>query len=150
MRKVIAHNRKASHEYFLIDRYEAGLVLQGTEIKSIRKGSVQLKDAYISFVNQEAFIKEMHIPPYDYGNRFNHDETRIRKLLLHRDEIKKLQEKVKVKGFTVVPVSLYLENGRAKLEIALAKGKNLHDKRESEKERDACREIQKALKNQFS
>lgn len=150
MRKVIAHNRKASHEYFLIDRYEAGLVLQGTEIKSIRKGSVQLKDAYISFVNQEAFIKEMHIPPYDYGNRFNHDETRIRKLLLHRDEIKKLQEKVKVKGFTVVPVSLYLENGRAKLEIALAKGKNLHDKRESEKERDARREIQKALKNQFS
>ena len=109
-----------------------------------------MKDAYISFINQEAFIKEMHIPPYDYGNRFNHDETRIRKLLLHRDEIKKLQEKVKLKGFTVVPVSLYLDKGKAKLEIALAKGKNLHDKRESEKARDAHREIQKALKNQFS
>lgn len=149
MRKIIAVNRKASHEYFLTDRYEAGLVLQGTEIKSIRKGSVQLKDAYISFINQEAFIKEMHIPPYDFGNRFNHDETRIRKLLLHRDEIKKLQEKVQIKGFTIVPVSLYLEKGKAKLEIALAKGKNLHDKRESEKARDANREIQKALKNQF-
>ena len=150
MRKMITVNRKANHEYFLTDRYEAGLVLQGTEIKSIRLGSVQLKDAYISFINQEAFIKEMHIPPYDYGNRFNHDETRIRKLLLHRDEIKKLQEKVKLKGFTVVPVSLYLDKGKAKLEIALAKGKNLHDKRESEKARDAHREIQKALKNQFS
>ena len=136
MRKIIAVNRKASHEYFLTDRYEAGLVLQGTEIKSIRKGSVQLKDAYISFINQEAFIKEMHIPPYDFGNRFNHDETRI-------------QEKVQIKGFTIVPVSLYLEKGKAKLEIALAKGKNLHDKRESEKARDANREIQKALKNQF-
>ncbi len=149
MRKIIAVNRKASHEYFLTDRYEAGLALQGTEIKSIRKGSVQLKDAYISFINQEAFIKEMHIPPYDFGNRFNHDETRIRKLLLHKDEIKKLQEKVQIKGFTIVPVSLYLEKGKAKLEIALAKGKNLHDKRESEKVRDANREIQKALKNQF-
>lgn len=149
MRKVIAMNRKASHEFFLLDRYEAGLVLQGTEIKAIRKGSVQLKDAYISFVNNEAFIKEMHIPPYEFGNRYNHDETRIRKLLLHRDEIKKLQEKVKLKGFTIVPVSLYLEKGMAKMEIALAKGKNLHDKRETEKERDAKREIQKALKNQF-
>lgn len=149
MRKMIAVNRKANHEYFLTDRYETGLVLQGTEIKSIRKGSVQLKDAYISFINQEAFIKEMHIPPYDFGNRFNHDETRIRKLLLHKEEIKKLQEKVQIKGYTIVPVSLYLEKGRAKLEIALAKGKNLHDKRESEKARDAKREIQKAMKNQF-
>lgn len=149
MGKMIAMNRKASHEYFLLDRFEAGLVLQGTEIKSIRKGSVQLKDAYISFTDHEAFIKEMHIPPYEFGNRFNHDETRIRKLLLHKDEIKKLQEKVRLKGFTVVPVSLYLEKGMAKMEIALAKGKNLHDKRESEKERDAKREIQKALKNQF-
>ncbi len=149
MRKMIAVNRKASHEYFLMDRFEAGLVLQGTEIKSIRKGSVQLKDAYISFVGNEAFIKEMHIPPYDFGNRFNHDETRIRKLLLHREEIKKLQDKVKLKGFTIVPVSLYLEKGMAKMEIALAKGKNLHDKRESEKARDAKREIEKAMKNRI-
>lgn len=149
MRKMITMNRKASHEYFLLDRFEAGLVLQGTEIKSIRKGSVQLKDAYISFVGNEAFIKEMHIPPYDFGNRFNHDETRIRKLLLHKEEIKKLQDKVKLKGFTIVPVSLYLEKGMAKMEIALAKGKNLHDKRESEKARDAKREIEKALKKQI-
>lgn len=149
MRKVISFNRKASHEYFLEDRFEAGLVLQGTEIKAIRKGSVQLKDAFISFINHEAFIKEMHIPPYDFGNRFNHDETRTRKLLLHRDEITKMETKVKLKGYTVVPVSLYLEKGMAKLEIALAKGKNLHDKRNTERERDAKREIEKAMKNQF-
>ncbi len=145
-RKVIAYNRKAAHDYFLEDRYEAGLVLTGTEIKSIRKGKVQLKDSYIGFVNQEAFIKEMHIAPYDFGNRFNHDETRIRKLLLHREEIRKLQQKVKLKGYTIVPTSLYLEKGLAKLEIALAKGKELHDKRQSEKERDAKREIAKAMK----
>lgn len=149
MRKVISFNRKASHDYFLEDRFEAGLMLLGTEIKSIRKGSVQLKDAFISFINDEAIIKEMHIPPYDFGNRFNHDETRPRKLLLHREEITKLQTKVKLKGYTVVPVSLYLEKGMAKMEIALAKGKNLHDKRNTEKERDAQREIQKAMKNQF-
>jgi SsrA-binding protein len=149
MPKMIAVNRKAHHEYFLLDRYEAGIVLSGTEIKSVREGRVQLKDAYISFMNHEAFIKEMHISPYTFGNRFNHDETRIRKLLLHKEEIKKLSEKVKIKGFTVVPVSIYLEKGLAKMEIALAKGKNLHDKRETEKERDAKREIQKALKHSF-
>ncbi|MCI9291689.1 MAG: SsrA-binding protein SmpB [Erysipelotrichaceae bacterium] len=149
MPKMIAVNRKAHHEYFLLDRYEAGIVLSGTEIKSVREGRVQLKDAYISFMNHEAFIKEMHISPYTFGNRFNHDETRIRKLLLHKEEIKKLSEKVNIKGFTVVPVSIYLEKGLAKMEIALAKGKNLHDKRETEKERDAKREIQKALKHSF-
>lgn len=148
-KKVIVYNRKASHEYFLEDRYEAGLVLKGTEIKSIRKGHVQLKDAYISFVNQEAFVKEMHIPEYTFGNRFNHDETRIRKLLLHKQEILKLQQKVKLKGYTIVPISLYLEKGKAKLEIALAKGKALHDKRQSEKEKDAKREIEKAMKYQY-
>lgn len=146
---MISFNRKASHEFFLEDRFEAGLVLHGTEIKSIRKGSVQLKDSYISFIDNEAYIKEMHIPPYEFGNQFNHDETRVRKLLLHRDEIDKLQIKVKLKGYTVVPISLYLEKGMAKMEIALAKGKNLHDKRNTEKERDADREIQKAMKNQF-
>lgn len=147
MRKVITFNRKASHDYFLEDRFNVGLVLMGTEIKSIRRGSVQLKDAYISFINDEAFIKEMHIPQYEFGNRFNHDETRVRKLLLHKEEIKKLLQKVKLKGYTIVPVSLYLEKGLAKLEIALAKGKDTHDKRQSEKEKDAKREIQKAMKN---
>lgn len=145
-RKIVAYNRKASHDYFLEDRYEAGLELQGTEIKSLRNGKVQLKDAYISFVNQEAFVKEMHISPYTYGNRFNHEETRIRKLLLHRSEITRLQQKVQLKGYTVVPVSIYLTHGMAKMEIALARGKKLHDKLESEKARDAKREIEKAMK----
>ena len=135
-RKIVAYNRKASHDYFLEDRFEAGLELQGTEIKSVRNGKVQLKDAYISFVNNEAFVKEMHISPYTYGNRFNHEETRIRKL----------QQKVQLKGYTVVPLSVYLHHGLAKMEIALAKGKKLHDKRNSEKERDAKREIEKAVK----
>ena len=148
-RKVIVFNRKASHEYFLEDRFEAGLVLQGTEIKAIRKGHAQIKDAYISFTNNEAFIKEMHIPEYEFGNRFNHDETRIRKLLLHKSEIIKLQQKVKLKGYTVIPISLYLEKGKAKMEIVLAKGKDLHDKRHGQKDKDAKREIEKALKNQY-
>lgn len=147
--KVISLNRKASHDYFFEDRYEAGLVLSGTEIKSIRQGKVNLKDSYVSFVNNEAFIKEMHISAYDHGNRFNHDETRIRKLLLHKTEIRKLHEKVKVKGYSLVPVKLYLKDGRAKLEIALARGKALYDKRESEKQRDVKREIEKAMKNNY-
>ena len=146
-KKSVAENRKAYHEYFIEDRFEAGIVLRGTEIKSVRKGHVQLKDSYVSFVNGEAFIKEMHISPYEYGNIFNHDETRERKLLLHRDEIRKLSDKVKLKGYTVVPLSMYLHNGYAKMEIALAKGKDLHDKRNSEKEETAKREIEKAMKN---
>lgn len=146
-KKSVAENRKAYHEYFIEDRFEAGIVLRGTEIKSVRKGHVQLKDSYVSFVNGEAFIKEMHISPYEYGNIFNHDETMERKLLLHRDEIRKLSDKVKLKGYTVVPLSMYLHNGYAKMEIALAKGKDLHDKRNSEKEKTAKREIEKAMKN---
>lgn len=148
-RKIISLNRKASHEYFLEDRFEAGIELQGTEIKSLRQGHVQLKDAYISFMGNEAFIKEMHIPAYEFGNRFNHDETRIRKLLLHKSEILKLQQKVKTKGYTIIPTSIYLEKGLAKMEIALAKGKDLHDKRNAQKEKDAKREIEKAMKNNY-
>ena len=147
--KTIALNRKANHEYILLERFEAGIVLKGTEIKSVRKGHVQLKDSYVSFVNGEAFIKEMHISPYEYGNIFNHDETRIRKLLLHRPEISILSDKVKLKGYTVVPTAMYFSKGMAKLEIALAKGKDLHDKRNSEKEKDAQRQIQKAMKNYY-
>ena len=147
--RKIAENRKAYHEYFIEDRFEAGIVLVGTEIKSARKGKVQLKDSYISFVNGEAFIKGMHISPYEFGNIFNHDETRIRKLLLHKAEIRKLSEKVKLKGYTVVPTSMYFSKGRAKMEIALAKGKDLHDKRNTEKEKQAQREIQKAMKNYY-
>ena len=147
--KTIADNRKARHDYELYDHYEAGLELKGTEIKSIRRGKVQLKDSYISFYNNEAYIKGMHISPYEFGNIFNHDETRDRKLLLHKKEIRKLYQDTRIKGYTVVPVRLYLSKGLAKLEIALAKGKNLHDKRESQKAKDAKREIEKALKNQY-
>ena len=148
-RKIIVENRKARHEYELYDRFEAGLELKGTEIKSIRLGKVQLKDSYISIRDGQALIKGMHIALYEFGNRFNHDETRDRRLLLHKNEILKLDQYTRIKGYTVVPVSLYLSKGLAKLEIALAKGKNLHDKREASKARDAQREIQKALKNQY-
>ncbi len=145
--KQIAFNRKALHEYEILEKFEAGMVLMGTEIKSIRKGSIQFKDAFVSFINHEAWIKEMYIAPYEEGNRFNHDETRERKLLLHDYEISKLEKKVKLKGYTVIPLTLYLKDGRAKLEIALAQGKNIHDKRETDKARDAEREIAKAMKN---
>lgn len=147
--KLVAENRKVRHEYLLFDRFEAGLELKGTEIKSIRKGKVQLKDSYISIYKNEAYIKGMHISTYEFGNRFNHDETRDRKLLLHKNEIRKLDQSSRIKGYTIVPVRLYLSRGLAKLEIALAKGKNVHDKRESEKERDAKREISRALKNRY-
>ena len=144
--KIVSVNRKASHDYFLVERFEAGIVLTGTEIKSIRKGKVQFKDAYITFIKNEDYIKEMHIAPYDHGNIFNHDETRERKLLLHKLEIRKLQQKVKLKGFTIVPCKMYLKNGRAKLEIALAKGKDLYDKRQDDKIKTAKREMERALK----
>lgn len=144
--KVIAVNRKAFHDYFIIEKFEAGMVLMGTEIKSIRKGTVQFKDAYIHFVQGEAFVRDMYIAQYVQGNQFNHEETRERKLLLHKEETRKLQRKSILKGYTVIPLSLNLVDGRAKLEIALAQGKELHDKRQSEKERDAKREIAKVLK----
>lgn len=141
--KTVAVNRQARHEYELFDTFEAGLELKGTEIKSIRKGKVQMKDSWISIKDNEAFIKGMHISPYEFGNRFNHDETRDRKLLLHKKEILKLDQATRIKGYTIVPVRMYLAHGLCKLEIALAKGKNLHDKRESAKARDAKREIEK-------
>ena len=147
--KIVSVNRKAFHDYFIIEKVEAGLVLTGTEIKSIRKGTVQFKDAYIHFVNGEAFIRDMYIAHYTQGNIFNHEETRERKLLLHKHEIVRLQRKVVLKGFTIIPLQLLLVDGRAKLEIALAQGKELHDKRQSEKERDAKREIQKVMKSRL-
>ena len=146
MEKVIAVNRKARHEYFLEEFYEAGIALTGTEIKSVRKGHVQFKDAYIDFVGNEAFIRDMHIAQYDHGNIFNHDETRLRKLLLHKHEIIKLKRAVQVKGYTVVPTRMYFVKGLAKMEIALARGNDLYDKRQTLKQRDAQREIEKAVK----
>jgi len=144
--KTITENRKARHEYFVIESMETGIELVGTEVKSLRQGSVNLKDSWCSIDKGELFIKGMHISPYKYGNIFNVDEERDRKLLLHKYEIQKLHMKVKTKGYTLVPVRMYLKNGRAKLEIALAKGKNLVDKRETQKLRDAKREMEKALK----
>ena len=147
MKKTIILNRKAKHDFFIIDRFEAGIVLYGTEIKAIRKGSAQLKEAFIEVRDGEAYIIDMYIGHYEQGNQFNHEEKRPRKLLLHKQQIKNLSQKVKLKGFTIIPLELYLDKGRAKLEIALAKGKALYDKRESQKAKDAQREIEKTIKN---
>ena len=144
--KIVAVNKKAYHEYFIEDEYEAGISLLGTEIKSIRRGKVQLKESYVSFSHGEAFIKGMNIAQYDFGNRFNHDETRDRKLLLHKSEIRKLENKVKLQGYTVIPLKIYLKDGRAKLQIALAKGKTLYDKRESDKVRSIEQELRRATR----
>ena len=143
------NNRKAKYDFDIEDTIECGIVLTGTEVKSIRDGRANLKDSYAIIRNNEVFLVNTHISHYEQGNIFNHDETRDRKLLLHRKEIRKLYQDTRIKGYTVVPVRLYLSKGLAKLEIALAKGKNLHDKRESQKAKDAKREIEKALKNQY-
>ena len=140
-------NRKARYDYEIYDTYEAGIVLTGTEIKSVRNGSCNLKDSYVIIKNREAFILNMHISPYEKGNIFNSDETRTRKLLLNKNEILKISQKVEIKGFTIVPIKLYFKNGKAKLEIGIAKGKHTFDKKESIKERDIKRETEKALKN---
>lgn len=144
--KVIVNNKKASFNYFLSDFLEAGLVLKGTEIKSIKEGKVSISDAYVVFKNGEAFILNMNISEYDKGNIFNHDPLRTRKLLLNKHEILKYEQKTIKDGYTVVPTRLYLKKGRAKLEIALAKGKKNFDKREAIKERDDKRDMAKALK----
>ncbi len=145
--KIITHNRKASFNYFLSDFIEAGVVLTGTEIKSIRNNGLSLNDCYIVIRNQEAYIIGMHIAPYKEGNIFNQDPLRTRKLLLHKKEIRKLEIKVKEKSFTLVPTKVYFKNGRVKIEIALGKGKKNFDKRESEKEKDQKRTIDKAMKS---
>lgn len=144
--KIIAKNRQAHHLYFIEDKYEAGIELVGTEVKSLRKGAVNLKDSWISIEKGEAFIKGMHISPYEQGNIFNRDPLRERKLLLHKQEIRKLLSKVMQQGYSIVPLSVYFRGSKIKLEIALVKGKNLHDKRESAAERDAKRDIARALR----
>ncbi len=143
---VIATNRKANHDYFISARYECGIVLTGTEIKSIRQGKVNIKESYVQIKNNEIFIIGMHIAHYKEGNQFNHDETRTRKLLMHRHEINKLDKEVSQKGFTLVPLRVYINAGKAKVEIGLGKGKKLYDKRQTEKERDIQRDIQKEYK----
>ena len=144
--KVIALNKKASYDYFLFDTYEAGLVLEGSEIKSIREGKVNLKDSYVHIKNGEAFIINMHIANYEKSSFFLPSTTRTRKLLLNKIEINKISIKINEKGFTIVPTRIYLKNGLAKLEIALAKGKHNYDKREVEKNKDINRNINKMLK----
>ena len=147
--KIVAQNKKAYHDYFILDTYEAGIELQGTEIKSIRKGSVNLKDSFIRIRNDEAFIDNMHIAPYEQGNRFNHEPLRQRKLLLHKKEIKKLQKELKENCLTIVPTKLYFNTSKLKVEIALARGKKLYDKRQDLKEKDSKRDIEKALKHAY-
>ena len=144
--KVIALNKKASYDYFLFDKYEAGLVLEGSEIKSIRDGKVNLKDTYIQVKNGEAFVINMHIANYEKSGFFLPSTTRTRKLLLNKIEINKIAIKINEKGFTIVPTRIYLKNGLAKLEISLAKGKHNYDKREVEKNKDINRNINKMLK----
>ncbi len=142
--KVVATNRKARFEYFLLETFEAGLALQGSEIKSVRAGQVSLSEAYIRVENgREAWLVDAHIAPYVQASRFNHDPKRPRRLLLHRREIRTLWQAVRQKGMTIVPTRLYLKDGLAKLEIALARGKKLHDKREAIAQRDAEREIRR-------
>lgn len=145
--KPLAQNRKASHDYFIEETYEAGIVLQGTEIKSIRAGRVSLKDAHVRIVNGEAQIINMHIATYEQGNRFNHDPTRTRKLLLHRHEIDKLFGLVQQKGYAIVPLKLYIKNGYAKVLIGLGKGKKQYDKREDLKQKQMKRDIDRAMKD---
>ncbi len=148
-RKVIATNRKASHNYFLDDRFEAGLVLTGTEIKSIRAGRVNLQAAYVQPRGDELWLIEAHIAPYEHGGRQNHDPKRPRKLLLHRRQINRLINKVTTRGYTIIPTLLYLKGGRAKLEIALARGKRKYDKREAIAKRDSKRQADRAVRERL-
>ncbi len=144
--KVVATNRKAKFEYFLFEHFEAGLALQGSEIKSIRAGQVSLTEAYVNVDGQNAWLVEAHIAPYEQANRFNHDPKRPRRLLLHKKEVRELWNAVRQKGVTIIPTRVYLKEGRAKLEIAIARGKKLHDKREAIARRDAERESEREMR----
>ena len=144
--KLIASNKKALHDYFVVQKFEAGLMLTGTEVKSLRDGKAQLKDAYVIFKDDEAFLFGAHISPYTHGNLQNHDPERTRKLLLHRREIDKLRVQTTEKGLSVVPLRLYFKGSRVKAEIAVVRGKKQYDKRETEKKREADRETAAAIK----
>lgn len=145
--KVVATNRKAKHEFFLLENFEAGLILKGSEIKSIRAGQISIKEAYVRVSEREAWLVNSHIASYLPANRLNHPSRRERKLLLHRREIQKMWDQVRQKGVTIVPVKVYLKDGRAKIEIAIAKGKKKYDKRQAIKKRDVEREIRRAMRN---
>lgn len=145
--KVIVQNRKARHDYFIEETYEAGIALQGTEVKSLLMGKANLQDSYAQVRNGEVHVSGLHISPYDMGNRFNHDPLRSRKLLLHKSEIIRLGGLVAKKGLTLIPLALYFKNGMVKLELAVARGKLLHDKRDSLAEKEAKREIDRKIKD---
>jgi SsrA-binding protein len=144
--KLICNNKKAYHDYFIEEKFEAGMVLQGTEVKSLRMGKANLNDSFAMVRDGEAFLHNLHISPYDFGNRANHDPDRMRKLLLHKQEIVKLFSKVREQGYSLVPLRLYFKDGKAKVEMGLAKGKKLYDKREDLKKKDDHREMAKAVK----
>ncbi len=145
-KKIVADNRRARHEYHILETYEAGIALVGTEVKSLRQGSCTIADAYVRIEHGNAVIIGMHIPVYDMGNRFNHEPLRDRRLLLHRSEIDKIEAQVTRKGCTAVPLSLYFTRGRAKLAIGIAKGKDRGDKRQAIAERDTKRQVERELK----
>lgn len=146
--KTVASNRKALFEYFIEDKFEAGVALTGTEIKSARAGRVNLRDGFVMIRNGEAWLVNVHISPYDFGNRENHEPRRERRLLLHKQEIRKLQSKVSERGWTVVPLDMHLVKGRAKIEIALVRGKRQYDRKDAVAERDADRDLRRQLKDQ--
>lgn len=148
-KKILATNKKARHDYFIDEVFECGIDLKGTEVKSIRQGRVNLKEGYASVDNSEVFLKQVHISPYDQGNRFNVDPLRTRKLLLHKSEIRKLIGATTVKGYSLVPMSMYLKNGRVKLELGLGKGKKLYDKRQDLAKKDAMRRIERESKDRY-
>src|SRR4030043_749700 len=143
--KIVARNRRARHEYFILETYEAGIALQGSEIKSVRAGQISLAEAYIRIDGQEAWLEDAHIAPYEQASIYNHEPLRPRKLLLHSAEIRKLWNIVRQKGVTIIPLTVYLKNGKAKVEIAVAKGKKLYDKRAEIAKRDTQREIERHL-----
>ena len=147
--KLIANNKKAYHDYFIEEKYECGIELYGTEIKSIRMGKVSIKEAYVVIENGEAFVEGMNISPYEKGNLFNRDPLRRKKLLLHKQQILKLRQATQQKGYTIVPLSVYLKGGRCKVEIGLAKGKHTYDKREDLKRKDAQREADRDYKSLY-
>jgi len=144
--KIVAQNKKARHDYHILETWEAGMVLQGTEVKSLRAGKVNLKDSYARVQNGEVFLYNCHISPYEKGNYANHDPERVRKLLLNKREIRKLTGSVEEKGLTLSALKIYFKNGRAKVEIGLARGKKLHDKRDDMAKRDAKRDMERAIK----
>lgn len=147
--KKIASNKKAYHDYFVLETSEAGIELFGTEVKSIRQGKVNLKDSWCNIIDGEIFANGVHISPYEHGNIFNRDPLRPKRLLMHKKEINKLFEKIKQDGLTVIPLSIYFSKGKAKFEIGICKGKKMHDKREVAAQKDAKRDIERAIKERY-